>query len=51
VLAGILFLLPGVITDVAALLLLALPINLTSRLQTQTSGGGEVINGEYRRLE
>ena len=51
VLAGILFLLPGIITDVAALLLLALPINLTSRLQTQTSGGGEVINGEYRRLE
>jgi UPF0716 family protein affecting phage T7 exclusion len=33
VLAGILFVLPGVVTDVAALLLLALPINLTSRLQ------------------
>jgi UPF0716 protein FxsA len=52
VLAGILFLLPGILTDVAALLLLALPINLTpSRLQTQASGGGEILDGEYRRLE
>ena len=51
VLAGLLFMLPGIVTDVAALLLLALPINLTSRLQTQASGGGEVLDGEYRRLE
>ena len=51
VLAGILFLLPGIVTDVAALLLLALPINLTTRLQTQASGGGEVLDGEYRRLD
>ena len=51
VLAGILFLLPGVVTDVAALVLLALPINLTSRLQTQASGGGKILDGEYRRLE
>jgi UPF0716 protein FxsA len=51
VLAGLLFLLPGIVTDVAALLLLALPINLTSRLQTQASGGGKILDGEYRRLE
>ncbi|MEP6702046.1 MAG: FxsA family protein, partial [Betaproteobacteria bacterium] len=51
VLAGILFLLPGIVTDIAALLLLALPINLTTRLRTQTSGAGEVLDGEYRRLD
>jgi UPF0716 protein FxsA len=51
VLAGILFILPGIVTDIAALALLALPINLTGRLQTQASGGGKVLDGEYRRLE
>jgi len=51
VLAGILFILPGIVTDVAALALLALPINLTGRLRTQASGGGKVMDGEYRRVE
>ena len=51
VLAGILFILPGIITDIVALALLALPINLTSRLQPQGSGGGKVLDGEYRRLD
>ena len=51
VLAGILFILPGIATDVAALLLLALPINLTSRLQPQGSAASEVLDGEYRRLD
>lgn len=51
VLAGILFILPGVVTDIAALALLALPINLTSRLQTQAGGGGKILDGEYRRLD
>jgi len=51
VLAGVLFILPGIITDFAALLLLALPINLTTRLQPQVSGGGDVLDGEYRRLD
>jgi UPF0716 protein FxsA len=51
VLAGILFILPGIVTDVAALALLALPINLTGRLQTQASGGGKVLDGEYRRVD
>ena len=51
VLAGVLFLLPGIITDCAARLLLALPINLATRLQPQMSAGGEVLDGEYRRLD
>jgi UPF0716 family protein affecting phage T7 exclusion len=51
VLAGILFMLPGILSDVAALALLALPINLTGRLQPQTSGGPKVMDGEYRRVE
>ena len=51
VLAGILFILPGIVTDIVALALLALPINLTGRLQTQGSGGGKVLDGEYRRLD
>ena len=51
VLAGVLFLLPGIVSDCAALLLLALPLNLTTRLQPQMSGGGEVLDGEYRRLD
>ena len=51
VLAGLLFLLPGVVTDAAALLLLALPINLTNRLQPEGGVSGKVFDGEYRRLD
>ncbi|MEO8134695.1 MAG: FxsA family protein [Betaproteobacteria bacterium] len=51
VLAGLLFILPGIMTDIAALLLLALPINLTSRLQPQGGVSGEVLDGEYPRLD
>ena len=52
VLAGVLFILPGIVTDFAALALLALPLNLTGRLQTQGgSGGVKVFDGEYRRLD
>ena len=52
VLAGVLFILPGVVTDIVALALLALPINLTGRLQTQAGNGGvKVFDGEYRRLD
>jgi UPF0716 protein FxsA len=51
VLAGVLFILPGIVTDIAALALLALPINLTGRLQPQPSGGVKVFDGEYRRLD
>jgi UPF0716 protein FxsA len=51
VLAGVLFMLPGIVTDVAALLLLALPINLTTRLQPQGGAPGDVLDGEYRRID
>ena len=51
VLAGVLFILPGIVTDIAALALLALPLNLTSRLQPQTNSGPKVFQGEYRRLD
>lgn len=51
VLAGVLFLLPGLVTDIIALALLALPINLTGRLQPQTNSGVKVFDGEYRRLD
>jgi UPF0716 protein FxsA len=51
VLAGILFMLPGIVSDIVALALLALPINLTGRLQTQASGGGKVMDGEFRRVD
>ena len=39
VLAGVLFILPGVVTDIVALALLALPLNLAGRLQTQSGAG------------
>ncbi len=51
VLAGVLFILPGIVSDVAALLLLALPINLTTRLQPQGGGAGKILDGEYRRID
>jgi len=56
VLAGILLIVPGVLTDVMALLLLLLPIN-HGRLRPQpaTAGRGyshgKAIEGEYRRTE
>ena len=57
VLAGILFLLPGVLSDVAALLLLAFPLNLGSEFTPRTvaaghSGGSrKSIDGEYHRVD
>ena len=56
VLAGILFIMPGILSDVMALLLLLLPIN-HGRLRPQPAGAGrgfhrgEAIEGEYRRTE
>ncbi|HVO87068.1 MAG TPA: FxsA family protein [Casimicrobiaceae bacterium] len=53
VLAAILLIIPGVISDVLALLLLLLPINQHGfRPQPATAGrygGGEVVEGEWRR--
>jgi UPF0716 protein FxsA len=53
VLAGMLFILPGVLSDVLAILLLLLPINLGRHLATQTAGGGfgDSLDGDYRRIE
>ncbi|HEY2818005.1 MAG TPA: FxsA family protein [Casimicrobiaceae bacterium] len=56
VLAGILLIVPGVLTDVLALLLLLLPIN-HGRLRPQPAAAGrgysrgKAIEGEYRRTE
>jgi UPF0716 protein FxsA len=57
VLAGALFLLPGVVSDLIALILLALPLNLGRDLAPRAAsagpfdGPGKSINGEYRRLD
>lgn len=55
VLAGFLFLLPGVLSDFMALLLLLVPINVGPILQVQTTRGGQARNqpleGEFRRVE
>ena len=55
VLAGVLLLLPGVVSDLMALALLALPLNLGPRFGPQTVGASATrngtIDGEYRRLD
>ena len=55
VLAGFLLLLPGVISDVFALLLLALPLNIGRGLGPLTAGNGaaerRTLDGEFRRLD
>lgn len=56
ILAALLLILPGIISDVIALLLLLLPINLGAPFATQSAGigrsfGHETIEGDYRRTE
>jgi UPF0716 protein FxsA len=56
ILAALLLILPGITSDVIALLLLLLPINLGAPLATQSAGlgrafGRETIDGDYRRTE
>ena len=56
VLAGVLFLLPGVVSDFLALVLLALPLNLGRDFAPRAAaahfgGGGKAIDGEFRRLD
>ena len=57
VLAGVLFLLPGVISDLFALVLLALPLNVGREFAPHTAGGGQFggrgkpIDGEFHRVE
>ncbi len=49
VLAGCLFILPGVVSDLFGLGLLLLPINTGLRMQSAMRSG--TIDGEYRRLD
>jgi UPF0716 protein FxsA len=56
VLAGFLLLLPGLVSDLVALVLLALPLNMTGALGAaamgrMTSARRGAIDGEYRRIE
>jgi UPF0716 protein FxsA len=52
VLAALLLILPGVVSDLMALLLLMLPINLGPPFAIQSIGiGRKTIKGEYRRTE
>jgi UPF0716 protein FxsA len=57
VLAGFLFLLPGVLSDCMALLLLLMPINVGPSLQPQTATRpganrrGVTLDGDYRRMD
>lgn len=58
VLAGLLLLLPGIVSDLFALALLMLPINTGHRFGPQPAAAGrsphgrhEALDGEFRRLE
>jgi UPF0716 protein FxsA len=56
ILAALLLILPGIISDVIALLLLLLPINLGAPLAAQSAGigrgfGRDAIEGDFRRSE
>ena len=52
VLAAVLFIIPGVLSDLLAIALLLLPINLGRQLAAQTAGGfGDSLDGDYRRVE
>src|SRR5207253_7726431 len=57
VLAALFLILPGVLSDVIALLLLMLPINVGAPFSQQTVGAGfgvrraDVLDGDYRRID
>jgi len=56
ILAALLLILPGIVSDVIALLLLLLPINLGAPLATQPAGMGrgfarDPLEGDFRRLD
>ena len=54
VLAGMLLVVPGILTDVVALVLLALPINQRGEFDPQPVTAGRVrrtLEGNYRRLD
>jgi UPF0716 protein FxsA len=56
ILAALLLILPGIVSDVIALLLLLLPFNLGTSLATQPAGMGrrfarDAIEGDFRRVD
>ena len=52
VLAAMLLILPGVVSDLVALLLLALPINVGRRIEAAARGQRvDAIEGDWRRLD
>jgi UPF0716 protein FxsA len=58
VLAGLLLILPGIVSDLIALALLLLPLNLGASFAPQTAGVGrslgalrKPLDGDYRRLD
>lgn len=56
VLAGVLLIVPGILSDVMALALLALRFNLGPQYARRAAGGGDFhrhksLDGEYRRLD
>jgi UPF0716 protein FxsA len=58
VLAGMLFMLPGVLSDLIALVLLALPINVGPEFAPHAAGAAgryrrsrKTIDGDYRRID
>ncbi len=53
VLAAMLFILPGILSDLLAIALLLLPINLGRQLAAQAAAGGfgDSLDGDYRRID
>jgi len=55
VLAAFLLIVPGIVSDLMALVLLALPLNIGNRLEPQPQYAGRMrrhaIDGDYRRLD
>lgn len=52
VLAAVLFIVPGILSDLLAVALLLLPINLGRQLAAQTAASfGDSLDGDYRRVE
>lgn len=49
--AAVLFVLPGVVSDLIALVLLALPINLGRRVEAHAGSGAYTMDGSYRRVD
>jgi UPF0716 protein FxsA len=49
--AAVLFVLPGIVSDLIALVLLALPINLGGRVEAHASQGAYTMDGSFRRVD